>query len=60
MLLAIDTGNTNTLFAICDMEGSWVFEWRIATNSTRTDWLERARGIPGPVSVRLPDEAFEG
>lgn len=36
MLLAIDTGNTNTLFAICDMEGSWVFEWRIATNSTRT------------------------
>ena len=36
MLLAIDTGNTNTLFAICDMDGSWVFEWRIATNSTRT------------------------
>ena len=36
MLLAIDTGNTNTLFAIHDMEGSWVFEWRIATNSTRT------------------------
>ena len=36
MLLAIDNGNTNTLFAIHDMKGKWVFEWRIATNSVRT------------------------
>lgn len=35
MLLAIDTGNTNTIFAIHDMNG-WIVEWRIATNSTRT------------------------
>lgn len=35
MLLAIDTGNTNTLFAIHDGK-DWVVEWRIATNSTRT------------------------
>jgi len=35
MLLAIDTGNTNTLFAIHDGEG-WVVEWRIATDPTRT------------------------
>jgi len=27
MLLAIDTGNTNTLFALRDKDG-WVFEWR--------------------------------
>ena len=35
MLLAIDAGNTNTLFAIHDGK-EWVVEWRIATNSTRT------------------------
>ncbi len=35
MLLAIDTGNTNTLFAIHDGTG-WVIEWRIATDATRT------------------------
>lgn len=35
MLLAIDTGNTNTLFAIHDGKG-WVVEWRIATDPTRT------------------------
>lgn len=35
MLLAIDTGNTNTLFAIHDGK-DWVIEWRIATDSTRT------------------------
>jgi len=35
MLLAIDTGNTNTIFAVHDMDG-WIVEWRIATNATRT------------------------
>jgi type III pantothenate kinase len=35
MLLAIDTGNTNTLFAIHDGK-EWVIEWRIATDPTRT------------------------
>lgn len=35
MLLAIDTGNTNTLFAIHD-GASWVVEWRIATDAART------------------------
>lgn len=35
MLLAIDSGNTNTLFAIHDGK-TWVGEWRIATDSTRT------------------------
>lgn len=35
MLLAIDTGNTNTLFAIHDGQ-DWIVEWRIATASTRT------------------------
>lgn len=35
MLLAIDTGNTNTLFAIHNGK-EWVVEWRIATNAART------------------------
>ncbi len=35
MLLAIDTGNTNTLFAIHDGE-EWIVEWRIATDAKRT------------------------
>ena len=40
MLLAIDAGNTNTLFAIHDPSvgerGDWVVEWRIATDASRT------------------------
>ena len=35
MLLAIDTGNTNTLFAIHDGK-EWIVEWRIATDPKRT------------------------
>lgn len=35
MLLVIDTGNTNTLFAIHDGE-TWLGEWRIATDPART------------------------
>jgi len=35
MLLAIDTGNTNTLFAIHD-GADWAVEWRIATDPART------------------------
>ena len=35
MLLAIDSGNTNTLFAIHDGK-TWVIEWRIATDPSRT------------------------
>ncbi|WP_298912279.1 type III pantothenate kinase [uncultured Algimonas sp.] len=35
MLLVIDTGNTNTLFAIHDGQ-DWLGEWRIATDAART------------------------
>ena len=35
MLLAIEQGNTNTLFAIHD-GNSWVAQWRVATETTRT------------------------
>jgi type III pantothenate kinase len=35
MLLAIEQGNTNTLFAVHDGE-NWIAQWRSATESTRT------------------------
>ncbi|MCR6661033.1 MAG: type III pantothenate kinase [Asticcacaulis sp.] len=35
MLLAIEQGNTNTLFAIHNGTG-WIAQWRVATESTRT------------------------
>jgi len=35
MLLAIEQGNTNTLFAVHDGE-SWIAQWRAATESSRT------------------------
>jgi type III pantothenate kinase len=35
MLLAIEQGNTNTLFAIHD-GGAWIAQWRAATESART------------------------
>ena len=35
MLLAIEQGNTNTLFAVHD-GASWIAQWRAATESTRT------------------------
>ncbi len=35
MLLAIEQGNTNTLFAIHDGK-DWIAQWRVATETTRT------------------------
>jgi type III pantothenate kinase len=35
MLLAIEQGNTNTVFAVHDGE-DWIAQWRTATDSTRT------------------------
>lgn len=53
MLLAIDVGNTNTVFGLHDGQ-SWVAQWRSATDSTKTAddyavWLTqlcRMDGIP--------------
>jgi len=35
MLLAIEQGNTNTLFAVHDGK-EWIAQWRTATDSMRT------------------------
>jgi len=36
MLLAIDSGNTNTVFAVFDYDGTILGEWRSSTNDNRT------------------------
>ena len=51
MLLAIDCGNTNTLFAIHD-GNDWVAHWRSGTDSTRTAdehavWLSQLMALQG-------------
>lgn len=51
MLLAIEQGNTNTLFAVHD-GSSWTAQWRAATHSSRTAdeyavWLSQLLGMAG-------------
>ena len=51
MLLAIEQGNTNTMFAVHDGE-SWIAQWRSATESTRTAdeyavWLNQLMQMRG-------------
>jgi type III pantothenate kinase len=51
MLLAIEQGNTNTLFAVHDGQ-EWTAQWRAATESTRTAdeyavWLSQLLGMAG-------------
>ena len=29
-------------------------------SATRADWMSRAKGLPGPVTVRLPEDTFSG
>jgi pantothenate kinase, type III len=52
MLLAIDTGNTNTVFAVFDAEGVLRGEWRASTAVNRTAdetgiWLSQLLGLAG-------------
>jgi type III pantothenate kinase len=51
MLLAIEQGNTNTLFAVHDGK-EWIAQWRTATQSNRTAdeyavWLAQLLGMTG-------------
>src|SRR4029453_14433561 len=59
MLLAIEQGNTNTLFAVHDGE-QWTAQWRTATQSSRTAdeyavWLSQLLSMAG-----LALGAFDG
>lgn len=59
MLLAIEQGNTNTLFAVHDGE-RWIAQWRAATESSRTAdeyavWLSQLLAMAG-----LALGAFDG
>ena len=51
MLLAIEQGNTNTMFAVHDGQ-HWIAQWRAATHSSRTAdeyavWLSKLLGMAG-------------
>jgi type III pantothenate kinase len=51
MLLAIEQGNTNTLFAVHD-DDRWIAQWRAATDSSRTAdeyavWLSQLLAMAG-------------
>ena len=51
MLLAIEQGNTNTLFAVHDGK-TWIAQWRTATQASRTAdeyavWLSQLLGMAG-------------
>src|SRR5437879_9657444 len=51
MLLAIEQGNTNTLFAVHDGE-RWLAQWRAATHASRTAdeyavWLSQLLAMAG-------------
>ncbi len=51
MLLAIEQGNTNTLFAVHDGE-KWIAQWRAATHASRTAdeyavWLSQLLAMAG-------------
>ena len=59
MLLAIEQGNTNTLFAVHDGK-EWIAQWRAATHSSRTAdeyavWLSQLLAMAG-----LAMGAFDG
>ena len=61
MLLAIDTGNTNTLFAVHDGE-SWRAQWRSSTDMTKTAddyavWLSTLMEING-LSLSMIDDCI--
>lgn len=59
MLLAIDVGNTNIVFALCDGE-TIVHRWRIATHAERTAdeygvWLHQLMSIAGVSRTAVTD-----
>ena len=64
MLLAIEQGNTNTLFAVHDGE-EWIFQWRTATDPMRTAdeyavWLHQLFEMRLGLSARLQIQGVAG
>lgn len=58
MLLAIDVGNTNTMFAVIDEGGDILHRWRISTLTARTSdeymvWLTQLMEIDGVDRSRI-------
>lgn len=58
MLLAIDSGNTNVVFAVFDDDGRVLGEWRSSTNTDRTAdeygvWLDHLMALGGIDRARI-------
>ena len=58
MLLAIDSGNTNIVFAVFDHDGTVLGEWRSSTDANRTAdefgiWLEQLMQLEGLTRDRI-------
>ena len=58
MLLAIDSGNTNIVFAVFDDGGKVLGEWRSSTDTERTTdefgvWLNQLMGLAGIEPARI-------
>ena len=60
MLLAIDSGNTNTVFAVFENDGTIVGQWRASTDVDRTAdeigvWLDRLMALEGIERTAITD-----
>ncbi len=56
-----DTTREAVLSAFLDCFAAWVARWRAEGFAPlRAAWLTRARGLGGPVTVRLPGETVQG
>ena len=62
MLLTIDVGNTNTVFAVHDGDG-WRGQWRASTDGRRTAQFEHTLAVTADGAEVLtlhPDGAWSG
>jgi type III pantothenate kinase len=57
MLLAIDVGNTNTVFGIDDGSGGWAYQWRLTTITSRVvdDWAAPIFALTGHEDFSLSE-----
>jgi len=60
MLLAVDVGNTNTVFGVVDGAGSWLTQWRVNTFrlATADDWASVV--LPLAARDRIVLDRLEG
>ena len=65
MLLAIDSGNTNTVFAVFDEHGTVLGEWRASSTPERTAdehgiWLIQLLALSGIDRTSIENAIIDG